>query len=143
VLRLLQDAVDRADHRRLGGHRPKVVVEDAEPNDVEAERQKLGLHIDGRAGVRGGAELGGRASGAAAKHGDRGVDVGLVEAGHDLAAPDLPGLEVRGDQALAHDRLEDLREHALVVVERVVAEEVARDDRVGDDNEGLLRVAGG
>ena len=51
--------------------------------------------------------------------------------------PRLPRLQVRGDQPLAHDRLEDLCQDALVVVERVLLEQVPGDDGVRDDDEGL------
>jgi hypothetical protein len=44
----------------------------------------------------------------------------LVEGGHDGAAARLPRLQVRRDEALAHDGLQDLRQHPLVIVARIV-----------------------
>ncbi len=48
------------------------------------------------------------------------LQVGLVEGGHDGTAAGLPGLQIGGDEALPHDRLQDLRQHPFVVVLRVV-----------------------
>ncbi len=40
--------------------------------------------------------------------------------GDDDPAPHFPRLQVGGDEALAHDGLQNLGKHALVVVERIL-----------------------
>ena len=57
---------------------------------------------------------------AAAKHGDHGIQVRLVEGRHNGPPPGLPGLQVCRDEPLSHDGLQDLGQHALVIVEGVL-----------------------
>ena len=147
VLRLLQHAVHGLDDGRVHriARRPEIVVEDAQADDVQAERQEDLFHVDRRRGwparpripVRHGVQALHRPPRALGKHDGHGVQVGGVEGGDDCPAPGLPCLEVGRDEALAHDGLQDLGQDALVVIEGIVFQQVARDDGVGDDDEGL------
>lgn len=58
--------------------------------------------------------------GALAKHGNHGLQISLVESWHNGAPPRLPGLQICRDQAHPHDWLQDLSQHALVIVEGIV-----------------------
>ena len=72
--------------------RTKVVVEDADPDDIKPEVQKLLLHIDHSVGSARALEPLERLLGALAKHLDAVLQVGLVKGRYDLPATDFPRL---------------------------------------------------
>ena len=123
VFRLFEHAVNRPNDRGFGGDGPKVVVEDAQADYVQAERQELLLHVDHAArpapAARHRLQLGRGPQGHVPKHAGHGVQPGSVEGGHDRAAAGFPRFQVGGDQALAHDGLQDFGQYALVVVEGI------------------------
>merc|ERR1740130_1559672 len=68
---------------------------------------------------------------------DHALEVELVKARGDGAPPLGPGDGVGGDEALAHDVLEHEGQRALVVVLRVLAQDVPGDHRVVHNHERL------
>eukprot|EP00982_Pelagococcus_subviridis_P006312 30058-Pelagococcus_subviridis.AAC.5 len=70
--------------------------------------------------------------GAVAEQTDHVIEPRLVEPRDELPAAVLPHRVRRGDQPLAHDGLEDLREDALAERERLLLEHLSDDDDEGD-----------
>ena len=117
---LFEDAVDGLNHRALSNERSawrvarvsasckdltsdeinthllvdrtEVVVEDADPDDIKPEVQKLLLHIDHSVGSARALEPLECLLGALAKHLDAVLQVGLVKGRYDLPATDFPRL---------------------------------------------------
>eukprot|EP00967_Tisochrysis_lutea_P114142 scaffold181686_cov32-Tisochrysis_lutea.AAC.1 len=118
VLNLTQGAHGGFDDRRLLANRVKVVVEDCLADDVQRERAKALLHVNARTRARVGAQLRDELVVGLPKLRDHPLKVELVKGRGDGTPPLGPRLGIGGDESLAHD-------------------EVARDDRVGDDHEGL------
>ena len=137
MLGLAQGAQRRLDDRADLVHRAEVVVEDGLADDVEGAAVPVLLHVHHLARVGEPVELVHEAGGAVGEHAHHAVHPGLVKARDQRAAALLPHLEGGGDQAVAHERLEDLGEHALVVGEDVLLEDMANDGRVGGDHEDL------
>mmetsp|Transcript_15603 Transcript_15603/g.33816 ORF Transcript_15603/g.33816 Transcript_15603/m.33816 type:complete len:481 (-) Transcript_15603:455-1897(-) len=137
VLRLAQHVVHGLDHGGLLLHAAKVVVEHRLADDVQRHAAELRLHVQHLLLVCRLAELVGEDVGAVGKEVHHALQPGVVEAGHDGAAADLPRLQVRGDQPGAHDGLQDLRQDALVEGGGARAQDLLRRQRVRHHDERL------
>mmetsp|Transcript_5626 Transcript_5626/g.7843 ORF Transcript_5626/g.7843 Transcript_5626/m.7843 type:complete len:477 (-) Transcript_5626:346-1776(-) len=137
VLHLLQQRVHRLHDRRLLGDGAEIVVEDALADDVQRDGAELLLHVHLLAALREPLQLVHKVHVALVEELHHALQPGLVEAGHDRAPPDLPGLLIGRDEPLPHDWIQQLCQHALVVFGGVIPQHVAGRNGVTDHQEAL------
>mmetsp|Transcript_267 Transcript_267/g.629 ORF Transcript_267/g.629 Transcript_267/m.629 type:complete len:501 (-) Transcript_267:579-2081(-) len=145
VLGLDERGVHGLDHGGLVRDRSEFVIEHGESDDVEGDGAELFLHLDLATGLAGGrVVLGGRllqisyqALVAVPEQAHHVIQPRLVERGHDGTTSHAPRLGIRGDQPLAHDGLQYLREDALVVQGVGIPQHVLRLHRVRYHQEAL------
>mmetsp|Transcript_73752 Transcript_73752/g.190306 ORF Transcript_73752/g.190306 Transcript_73752/m.190306 type:complete len:883 (+) Transcript_73752:544-3192(+) len=141
TLSLTQHGVGSVHHGRLALHGAEVVVEDSLADDVKRDRRELLLHVERGAAGPGATsqsplEVGAQHVGTLHDLLGGALEPLLVEAGHDGATASLPGDGVRGDEALAHDRLKNLAEDSLGVLLLRTQEDMLDDHWIGGDHHG-------
>ena len=146
-LHLLQRRVRSLDHGRRGRQRLEVVVEHADPDDVERSLGELGLHVQpfllATIGVDGGLDELNHSLGAGTEtpvH--HRLHVPPVQRRRDGFAADLPRLVLLQRDAEAEEELASLRDGALDVLGPVVEEDLLDAVGVGDDDVGRDRPGG-
>mmetsp|Transcript_10135 Transcript_10135/g.28434 ORF Transcript_10135/g.28434 Transcript_10135/m.28434 type:complete len:476 (-) Transcript_10135:486-1913(-) len=137
VLGLNESAVHGLDDRTLLGDGSKVVVEYRLANDIQGDRAELLLHLN--LSPLGGysAQTGNEGLVAVPKQTHHVLQPSLMKGGDNLPPSSAPGNWVGGDEALAHDGLEDFGQNSLVVAGIGFPKDVPSLDRIGYHKEAL------
>ena len=135
--RLLQAVVHGADDGRLLCHRPKIVVEYRQADNIQTHRAKTLLHVHHFAARRGFIQIPHELVRAVTEQADHVIEPRLVKSRHELPTAILPHGVRRWNQSLSHDWLQNLRQHPFIERKRLLLQHLSHDDGIAQHHENL------